>query len=109
MTLRSSNRWHTFERDRILGRLSLSKPKSAPGEDEDGVNPMLKDGRGSTKVAVVRDVDQESLNETTGSRPEVDDRQKRHPSRARWSIVGRNSEAYCAERSVTPPVPVGQS
>jgi len=75
MTIRSSKRWQYFERDLVLGGIISGKPAAAPGEEKDELNVLLKRDQGSAKVAVVRDVGQESLNETTGSRLAMDDRQ----------------------------------
>ncbi len=89
MTLRSSKRWQYFERDLVLGAFISGKPTAAPGEDKDDVNALLTDGQGSAKVAVVRDLRQDSLNGITGSRPEEDDRQAMERGEDEGMTVGR--------------------
>ncbi len=75
MTIRSSKRWKAFGRHFVLGGFASVTPSRASGGDTDEVNVLLKREQGSAKVAVVRDVGQASLNETTGSRLAMDDRQ----------------------------------
>lgn len=89
MTIRSSKRWKDFGRHFVLGGFALVKPTPASGGETDEGDALLKRERGSAKVAVVRDVGQESLNGTTGSRPEKDDRQAIERGEDEGMMLGR--------------------
>ncbi|HSS66139.1 MAG TPA: hypothetical protein VLS27_17055 [Gammaproteobacteria bacterium] len=53
------------------------------------MNALLKREQGSAKISVVRDLGQESLNETTGSRPEKDDLRAIERGEDEGMMVGR--------------------
>jgi hypothetical protein len=89
MTIRTSKKREAFGRLFVLGGFALVTPLRASGGDTDEVNARLKREQGSAKMAVVRDVGQESLNGTTGSRREEDDRQAIERGEDEGMIVGR--------------------
>ena len=89
MTVRSSKRWQDFGRDLVLGGFASVTPSHAFGGNVDKVNALLKREQRSENVSIVRDVGQESLNETTGSRLEKDDRQAIERGEDEGMMVGR--------------------
>jgi len=89
MTIRPSKKREAFGRLFVLGGFALVAPTRASGGDTGEVNAPLKREQGSASVAVVRDARQESLNGTTGSCREEDDRQAIERGEDEGMMVGR--------------------
>ncbi len=89
MTIGSSERWKDFGRHFVLGGFALVKPTPASGGETDEGDALLKREQGPAKVALVRDVGQESLNGTTGSRSEEDDGQAMERGEDEGMMLGR--------------------
>ena len=89
MTIRTSKKKDALGRLFVLGGFALVTPSGARGGGAGEVNAPPKREQGSAKVALVRDVGQESQKGTPGSRLEEDDRDAIERGEDEGMMVGR--------------------